>query len=222
MKSLPLSLRGARSANVIASPEGAKQSHRIPLWEIASSRFALLAMTKVCLRRLAMMIALIAVAVSLTGCAGLQKKFTRKPKETPVQPVTYTEEQFVKPYSNKYYYTTRFTYWRTWQDELLSSLGKNQKRQRRSLDEAISQLEQMEKYLLEPKKSELRTEIENVRSATLELDTMMGSQAFILRPKLEKSRRIINTNFNYEKVKDFVRKDELPTEGGASPPPPAP
>ena len=145
--------------------------------------------------------------VPLAGCASAKKKFMRKGEERVIRPVVFTEEGYSKEFSNKYYYGTHFTNWKTWQDELINYWGKNAKRERRSADEIISNLESMRDLLREPKKSELDAQIDvakQIRSTIVE-DRRSGA----LRSEAEKLKRVINSNFYYDKVKEFVIPDDI-------------
>ena len=50
----------------------------------------------------------LALSVGAGGCATAKKKFTRKKAAVDTRPVVYTEKEYVKPYTNEYYYTTNF------------------------------------------------------------------------------------------------------------------
>jgi len=149
------------------------------------------------------------LSVSMSGCASLQKKFTRKKEPRTVQPVIYTEKEYVKPYSNKYYYQTHHSQWRTWHSELLKSLGGNVKRERRSISEAIGQLDQMLKYIHEPHREELASEIQNMKQIEARLSVLPGHGREVnLKRKIEKSYRNINSRFSYSAMKDHLVPDE--------------
>ena len=89
----------------------------------------------------------VVLVVSLSGCAAVKKKFTRKKKEQPISTVMHLEEEFVKPYSNEYYYSSHFNMWKVWHEELLKFLDGNQKRRHRAGREVIAHLDQMKSYL---------------------------------------------------------------------------
>ena len=126
----------------------------------------------------------------------------------------------MKQYTNKYYYTSHFSYWKTWQDELLGALGQNAKKERRAMDDALSHLEGMQKYLIAPKNTELGVQIAEVREASRLMDSGGGGTSNAsIRLKLERTRRIINSGFYYDKVKDFIAPDA--NDLGPSEPPPA-
>ncbi len=156
----------------------------------------------------------------LAGCASMKQKFIRKPKERVVQPVVYTQDKYVKQYSHKYYYTTHFSNWRTWQDELLNSMGTNAKRQERAIQEVLQNLVAMQKYLNDPKKSELGVQIAEVQEAEAAMESGKNASDASVRLQLERTRRIINSGFYFDKVKDSIVPDEV--DLGTPEPDPAP
>lgn len=160
----------------------------------------------------------LALALLTAGCgtmpSRIQKKFTRKNKESKVAPVMYLEDGYQKKYSNEYYYKTHFTYWRTWQDEWIGEIGGNQKRLRRSAQEAVNHLKEMHRYLMPEKQEELQSWINSSErlSARVQSGGYSSSDESSVRMELEKIYRIVSGNFYYDKVKDFVAPDKVDLE----------
>lgn len=153
---------------------------------------------------------IVLVSASFAGCATAKKKFIRKRKEPEVRPVVYTQDKFVQQFSNKYHYTTHFTYWKTWHGELINYLSGNAKRARRAGDEAVSHLQGMQRYLIEPKRTELGSQIDDLKAAVRAMDAggTQGDKSG-LQQRLEKSMRIINSSFYYKKVMPFILPDAV-------------
>lgn len=161
------------------------------------------------MKKFAALAVVVTLALSMGGCATAKKKFIRKKKEEVVRPVVFTEQAFVKEYTNKFYYIKHFNNWKTWNDELIDYLGRNAKRERRSFDEMISNLTSMLNYLKEPKRAELEAEIEKVNQLKDRLGAFTGRGADLsVRSDLESMRRTIYAKFDYEGVKEFVIPDE--------------
>lgn len=173
------------------------------------------------IKAIALLVAALAASNALCGCATMKKKFIRKKPERVIQPVVYTEDKFVKQYSNKYYYSTHFSNWRTWHDELLNSMSDNTKRQERAVQEALMNLQSMQKQLISPKKEELGAQIAEVREAAALLESGKSASDASVRLKLERTRRVINSGFYYDKVKDFIPAETVDL-GAAEPTPQAP
>lgn len=162
------------------------------------------------MRQLLVWVVTVMLLASVSGCAAAKKKFIRKRKPPAVRPVVFTEEKHVPEYSQKYYYTTHFTYWKTWHGDLLNYLGQNAKRVSRASEEALNHLEEMHRYLREPKKSELRKEIDVFKGLTERIRSGASHQGTAgLRQKLERSQRVINSGFYYDKVKPFIVPDKI-------------
>lgn len=145
------------------------------------------------------------------GCASMKKKFIRKTPEKIVRPIAVTEQEFAKPYTNKYYYAKHFNSWKVWHDELLASIGGNGKKERRSAGESAAQLEEMMRYLAEPKRGELGRHLATVKAVTADLfeGSRYGGAEEAARTKLERVQRVVSSRFYYEKVAAFVIPDAI-------------
>lgn len=145
----------------------------------------------------------------LTGCASFEKKFVRRKPDAPVHPVVYTQE-FVKPYSNRYYYKEHFVFWRGWQKELVDGFGSNIKKERRALEEVINHLGQMANYLLPEKKILLDIKIDQLQKIQERLRTIQDRDARRdFRWEVEKIGREIEREFHYDRVADFLVSDKI-------------
>ncbi len=159
-------------------------------------------------------ITLIAVLVlSTAGCASFQKKFTRKKKEPKhvATAIYLQEENYQKKYSNEYYYKTHFTYWQTWHSDLLNQLGGNSKKVSRCVQEALSNLVEMKRYLKPEKQAPLEEQIQSLSDIAKKLDSGYYSKSSegSVRSELEKIQRIVNNNFYFNKVKEDLVPDTV-------------
>ncbi len=156
---------------------------------------------------------MIVVALALTlgagGCAAAKKKFTRKKGPTDVRPVVYTEKEYVKPYTNEYYYTNNYNMWKVWHEELVKTSNVNAKHLSRSASEAISRLKEMQNYLEEPKKAELGEQIRQLEGTLVDIergaDVRTGQTRFVL----DKTLRVIKSGFYTDDVKPWIKKDDI-------------
>ena len=151
--------------------------------------------------------------VTSAGCATVQKKFTRKKKEPKhvAAAVYYTQEPYQKKYSNEYYYKTHYTFWKSWQGDVVSMLGGNQKKLERCVTEAYGHLDQMGLYLKEDKRSALLPELEALKAVMDKILSGQYSQSDQLgmRQELERIKRSVANNFYFDKVKDSVLPDDV-------------
>ncbi|MBI2095727.1 MAG: hypothetical protein HYT89_06125 [Candidatus Omnitrophica bacterium] len=157
--------------------------------------------------------AMLAVSLSLAGCASLPKKFIRK-KKTPahVAQVVYLQQGgYVKQFSNEYYYKTHFTFWKSWHEEWLRWLGGNRKKVSRCAQESVNHLTEMIRYLSPEKQEELRPDLE--RLSRLALKAQSGeaghSDQSMTRSELERIQRAVEGGFTYNKMKDYLLPETI-------------
>ena len=152
------------------------------------------------------------LVANLTGCATMQKKFTRKaPEPKHTASVIPTEQgPYQKKFSNEFYYKSHFTLWKTWQSELIDALGENRKKVARAGQEALGHLKDMRQYLLPEKQAELDGQIHDLEKIVTKTDAgLSASEIGPLRSDLEKIRRIVAANFYYNKVKDQMAPETV-------------
>lgn len=164
-----------------------------------------------------------ALAWNLSGCASVQKKFTRKPKQPKhvAKAIAFEQGPYQKKFSNEYYYKTHYTYWKAWQGEWIDGLGGNRKKTARNATEALSHLKQMKDYLKPEKAKELDEPYTLLMRMQEQMETGQYSSSGTTKVELDKWRRLISSNFYYEKVKDDLLPDtvDLGTEPAATPVP---
>ncbi len=154
---------------------------------------------------------LLVCVANAAGCASVQKKFTRK-KKTPshVAATIYLQEgEYQKKYSNDYYYKSHFTFWKTWQSELINGLGGNRKKVARSAQEALGHLTELGNYLIPEKKSQLQLEIDSLSKIVRKIESQHYSDSEYggMRSELERIQRTVSNNFYYDKVKKEILPD---------------
>ena len=165
----------------------------------------------------AFLILLVLTTISgLTGCETLQRKFTRKSKERePAKPRFYSEAMSeTRP--NLDLYMMHYVYWKTWQEELMVKAGQNAKRDSLAVSEAIGNLLDMKKYLLDEKAKELDTYIEQVKKITDEIASGGATAVRLgsLKQKLGNIKARIVRRFYYKKVIDYIKPDKIGGAGG--------
>ncbi len=154
------------------------------------------------------MLTVIVLAFSVSGCAGLQKKFTRK-KKAPVS--TIPRYKAVKKYQKKptqELYQRHYVFWKTWHSELLQVMGQNHKKDMSCIEEAIENLKDMRNMLTPEAASKIAphiSELEKVRAVIAGDEASTYNTAYIRRI-LEKEEKEIAGGFRYKKVKDCLKK----------------
>ncbi|MFT5206307.1 MAG: hypothetical protein ACI9CF_000042 [Candidatus Omnitrophota bacterium] len=143
----------------------------------------------------------------LPGCAATKKKFTRHSEFKPVERQMLNQKEFVKPYSNSYYYSEHFNMWKLWHSELIRDLDGNAKKAKRASDEILSHLNQMKSYLIDSKAAELQEEIDDISWAIDFNSVRRGSSR--IRFTLERADRVLRSKYTSEDMKEFIKSDEI-------------
>ena len=167
------------------------------------------------------------LVINLTGCASVQKKFTRKKKEPSHIPaaVYFEEGAYQKKYSNAYYYKMHYTLWKTWQSDLINGIGGNRKKTQRNAEESLNQLTEMSHYLAPEKEKDLEPLLEDLTRLVKKIDSgaYSSTENADLRVELQKIKRLVDNDFYYDKVTSQILPDTVNVGGSASPAsPPSP
>ena len=158
------------------------------------------------MKRLSVIVTAIFLTMSLTGCEAVQKKFTRKKKEVKT-PRFYQLKKYPKKAAAELY-QKHYSYWRTWQEELIKTLGQNSKKDKRCTAEAVGQLKDMQNLLIPSKAEELQPHIERMelaRDIILRGDLSFANKDYV-RNVIDREDRLVKREFCYAMVKDSLRK----------------
>lgn len=118
---------------------------------------------------------LVGISMVCSSCQPLRKKFTRKKNEEKtekfipiLEPVDYAESSV----SIQQKYNHHYLIYRVWEKELMAGLehGENDKRMRHSLEQLLSNLEEMEKVVPLEKKMVLTQILDQYKSANAYFD----------------------------------------------------
>lgn len=143
---------------------------------------------------------------NIAGCAGVQRKFTRKKKQTVKMPRIYQ----VKKYETKptpELYKKHYVYWESFQSEMIKTLGQNHKKDKLCIEHILSNLSDMRNMLLPDKAAELDIHIARlakVRDIVIKEELSKFNSNYIMMT-LERESRYIKKGFVYKKVKNSMR-----------------
>jgi len=158
--------------------------------------------------RIIIAFSILALMLSLTGCAQLRKKFIRKKKVEEAMP----HYERIKKYDvspSIELYTKHYIFWRSWHREAVNLLGKNTKKDKRCVREMIKNLEDMRDLLVDEKGDQLEDHILVLRK--IERDLQKRSLTFATKTRvrmvLEKEFKLIKINFSYTKMEPYIRSD---------------
>lgn len=164
-----------------------------------------------------------AFILPMAGCASVQKKFTRKKKEPKhIAATLYFEEgPYQKKYSNVYYYKTHYTMWKTWHEDLIKGIGGNRKKTERNAEEALSHLTQMKNSLVLEKQKELDPWVKEMSryAAKFAVGAYSRSEEPGIRTELQKIKRMVDSDFYYDKVANQILPDTVNLGPAAVPQP---
>jgi hypothetical protein len=162
-----------------------------------------------CMKKRGILVIFLVTALSLTGCASLKEKFIPKKKEEE----TTMRYQVVRTYDvhpSLELYTKRYIFWKNWQRELLEVLrDDNQKKVRVAAEQAVSNLYDMKRMLVDEKGDELQLVIDDMVKVedTIRAQKVTQGNRTRLRKQIEQVGRQVKRNFSYTKVGDYIRDD---------------
>jgi len=151
-------------------------------------------------------IIIIALCISIAGCAGIQRKFARKKqKEEKAPPIVTTYDYPIEQRMDELY-KKRFLFWKSWQGELIDRMDDSYKKRIECYDELIQNLSEMQKYLNDEKYKELESFTAEIKSLDPDIKkiNLTNSEKYRIRQTLEKTKRLIDKKFSYSKVKDSL------------------
>jgi len=143
------------------------------------------------------------LALTVSGCTPLRRKFTRKKKKDrelsqkfiPIlEPVDYPK----KVYSSRERYKHHYSLWRVWDRDLLQTIERHgsDKRQKYLLGQVIEQLEEMRKLLADEKQVELTGLIDNFQDVRQVYEKPVAMRnKFSIRKKIELNAKKIRNGF---------------------------
>lgn len=155
-------------------------------------------------------IGLVVSAICLTGCETLSKKFTRPPKKGEKPAIVIVEENRTQGYPNSILYQSHYVLWKSWQDELINSLGGNHKKEIECARAVLSELQSMRKLLnaegqaaIDPLVLELENLVVRVEKGNLSFASLKQ-----LRNNLNQHKARVVKRFHYHKISNWIKPDQ--------------
>lgn len=158
------------------------------------------------MRRAVFVIMVIVLAVGMSGCDSLQRKFTKKKKVVKAPKIIQEQKYIIKPTPELY--EKHFSYWKSWSTEIIQRLGDNHKKDERCVEEIISQLNDMRRILVPEMGDKLAKHIkryEDLRDIIVKQDVDQYNGGYVLT-NLEREDRIIGSEFAISRVKNYIKK----------------
>ncbi len=154
------------------------------------------------------LVILLALTFLFTGCATLQKKFVRQKKKVEkVSPIVTTQD-YATDLRVDELYKQYFTYWKTWQGELIERMDASYKKRAECYRYLVESLDEMEKYLTGQKLEELKKLTSSIRNLEQDVNksSLTKGEEYRIKDILEKTKRQIEKSFSYKDVKDELKK----------------
>ena len=151
---------------------------------------------------------ILSIAVSLTGCDAVQRKFTRKRKEVKTPHFYQLKKYARKP--SPFLYKQHFAYWASWQEELIQVIGENHKKDKQCVEEALGNLLDMQRILIPSKAEAMQPYVDKMEWAKniIFRGDLDFANKYEVKRTVERVERGVKSDFCFGKVKDFIRKDE--------------
>ena len=151
---------------------------------------------------------LVAMLSVTSGCHSLRKKFTRKKKNTKELPVYVDFKDYpTKPLREDY--INYYLFVRGWLDDLVEALKKgiSYKRQRRAINEAIMNLEQIITFYNTEGKDAVYSiyeELQGFKEEMVKSPNMSETKRSFLIRKLQRLKRQFERDFNYTDAEKWM------------------
>jgi len=150
------------------------------------------------------------MVLNLAGCDAFTRKFTRKSKKTDqtVEMVLAPEEYKGPNMTKEELYRQYFTFWKSWQDELINALTQNASLKKKvdCAQEAIKNLINMRALLIEAAQKNLDVYIARSRDLISDMQRdIYGVDNNWNTRAAERIKSDIQRGFIYPKVKNYLR-----------------
>lgn len=158
------------------------------------------------------MVVIFSCIFMMTGCETLRKKFTRKRKRTEsTEPVVVVPRDYsAHPFPNDVLYKQYFVYWKSWNQELISSLTdmENYKKIKSCADQALINLKKMQTYLQDDKARELEAYVKKTDDLARRIEHaqyLPPAQMKALRYDAERLLSGVNKKFDLSSMRDHLK-----------------
>ena len=162
------------------------------------------------IKKIVILFTIYCLLTTAMGCRAFRRKFVRKKKrpEQPIEMILQPEEYVEVPEYSEETYREYFNFWKSWQGELINSLGEgaNTKKQKECIAEAIKNLKKLSNLLMPEKRAILQTHIEDLINIQLRIEkaNLSNDSMRNLRRRLETMKLRIDREFVYSRIKDHI------------------
>ncbi len=163
-------------------------------------------------KKMLVLVVILSGIFMLTGCESLRKKFTRKrkSKDSQEQMIIVPRDYSAHPYPSDVMYKQYFIYWKSWNQELITSLNdySTYKKIVDCVEQSIINLKKMATYLNEDKAKALEVYVkktEDLKTQIQAAKAMPPSRMTMLRYDAERILSSVNRLFDLKKMKEYLK-----------------
>lgn len=160
------------------------------------------------MRRILSIFIILVILINTAGCSeAWRKKFIRKKKEVAKKPRIWQDKRYSKE-PTEALYDKHYNYATNWLSELSEKLGQNNKKDLRCIEEALTQIRDMQYCLIPDKGKELDKHIrrlEEIREILKRQDLGQANKDYV-RSSVEREERFLRSEFYYRKIRDYMKK----------------
>jgi hypothetical protein len=155
------------------------------------------------------------LSIFMTGCESLRRKFTRvnKGSESKETMVITPRDYSAHPFTNDVLYRQYFTYWKSWNQELVRSLDEraSHKKILDCVKQCLINLKKMKSYLNDDQAPKLDVFVQKTELMMQQIEAapnLLPSQFNSFRYDAERILSSVNRQFDARKMKDAVKASE--------------
>lgn len=172
------------------------------------------------MRKILSVLMIIAILINTAGCSEeWRRKFVRKKKDVAKKPRIWQEKKYSGEVTESIY-TKHYNYTITWLSELSDGIGQNNKKDVQCIEEALSQIYDMQNCLTSEKARQMDKHIKRLEEIriTLKRGDLDQANKDYVRSSVDREERYIRSELYYNKIKGFMKKsfdedEEIPGEG---------
>jgi hypothetical protein len=145
--------------------------------------------------------------VASFGCATIQRKFQRKKKKKEKEQVIVSLEDYSQFVNYDDLYKRHYLLWQYWHDELINSIGRSRKKQILCYTQTLDNLISLKKFITPDKKDILNKYCKDLSKIGKRIESKRSLnriEAERIGRELEKLKRLIDKEFRYSKIKNYI------------------
>lgn len=169
------------------------------------------------MRKFVSLLVIVVIMMNAAGCSDAwRKKFIRKKKDVAKKPRIWQDKKYSKE-PTEALYNKHYNFAINWLSDLSDDLGENNKKDLRCAEEALTQIQDMQLFLVSEKASELDKHINRIREVRdiLKRQDLGHANKDYVRSTVDREERFLRSEFYYNKIQKYMKKSFDEEEEGA-------